>query len=73
MRCLSKICSHILVSVEVNGEMQAFLQWDLDSCQESNITQLAAFGLPAGHGYKGGIAKRKPNKIVASLSSATVM
>ena len=53
--CSSKICSHTLVSAEVNGELQAFLRWYLDSCQEPNITQLANFGLPAGRGCKGGI------------------
>ena len=32
--CSSKICSlsHTLVSAELNGELQAFLQWYLDSC-----------------------------------------
>ena len=67
--CSSKICSHTLVSAEVNGELQAFLQWYLDSCQEPNITQLANFGLPAGRGHKGGIAKRKRSKNVASSSA----
>ena len=69
--CSSKICSHILVSAEVNGELQVFLQWYLDSSQEPKITQLANFGLPAGRGHKGGIAKRKRSKTVA-LSSAIV-
>ena len=57
--CSSKICSHTLVSAEVNGELQAFLRWYLDSCEEPNITQLANFGLPAGRGRKGWDSKEK--------------
>ena len=67
--CSSKICSHILVSAEVNGELRAFLQWYLDSSQEPNITQLANFGLSAGRRRKGGIAKRKRSKTIAPSSA----
>lgn len=67
--CSSKICSHTLVSAEVNGELQTFLQWYLDSCQEPNITKLANFGPPAGRGRKGGMAKRKRSRAVASSSA----
>ena len=67
--CSSKICSHTIVSAEVNGELQKFLQWYHDSCQEPNITQLANFGLPAGRGRKGGIAKRKRSRTVTPSSA----
>ena len=67
--CSSKICSHTVVSAEVNGELQKFLRWYWDSCQEPNITQLANFGLPAGRGCKGGVAKRKQSRTVVSSNA----
>ena len=61
----SKICSHILVAAEVNGELLQFLQWYVRSNQEPNITKLAHVGLPSGRGRKGGIPKRKRSKTPA--------
>ena len=67
--CSSKICSRTLVSAEVNGELQAFCNGIWIVARNQTFTQLANFGLPAGRGRKGGIAKRKQSKNVASSSS----
>ena len=60
----SDICSHILVSAELNNELNMFLQWYVRNGKQPNITNLARSGLPAGRGRKGGAPKRKRSKSV---------
>ena len=61
--CSSQICSHTLVTAEVNRELELFLKWYfVASAQEPNITWLAHVGLPAGRGRKGGVPKRKRSR-----------
>ena len=67
--CSSKICAHTVASVELNGDISKFLQWYGNNHQSPNITEVANFGLPAGRGCKGGIAKRKRTKTISTSAA----
>ena len=59
----SQICAHTLVSAEVNGELNLFLQWYNMNKPQPNISRLAMTGLPRGRGRKGGKPKRTRSRV----------
>ena len=62
----SQICSHSVAVAALNGDLEAFVKWYVDTHQQPNFTTLAANGLPAGRGRKGGIPKRSRSRSSSS-------
>lgn len=52
------ICSHVVATAEVNGELQSFLESIKSTCAP-NLSSIADYGMPSGSGRKGGVTKRK--------------
>ena len=56
-----KICSHIIVTEDVNNELNSFLEWhnNKQTRQSANLTNLLRIDKPKNPGAKGSLQKRK--------------
>ena len=65
------ICSHVVATAEVNGNLQTFLESTKKRCIPT-LTSITDHGMPSGSGRKGGLAKQKRKRVVQPQESRSV-
>ena len=64
------ICSHVLATAQVNGELKSYLD-NIKVCKP-NLAAIADHGMPSGTGCKGGVAKRKRSRKVTPVVTRSI-
>ena len=64
------ICSHVIATAHINGELKLFLK-NVNKC-EPNLSAIANHGMPSGTVLKGGVAKRKRVGKVPSVETRSI-
>ena len=65
------ICSHVVATAHVNGDLRSFLD-NLNGICVPNLIAIAKHGMPSGTGQKGGVAKRKPDQNIPAIETRSV-
>ncbi len=65
------ICSHVIATAHVNGNLRSFLD-SVNGVCGPNLTAIANHGMPSGTGRKGGVAKRKRNRKLPAVETRSV-
>ena len=55
------ICSHVVATAQVNGQLKSYLT-EINGICRPNLTAISSQGMPSGAGRKGGLCKRKHNR-----------
>ena len=67
----SLICSHVIATAHVDGELRSFLDAVNGVCK-LNLTAIAHQGMPSGAGRKGELAKRKCSRKCPATKTRSV-
>ena len=62
------ICSHVVATAQVNGQLQSYLT-EINRICKPNFTAIASQKMPSGAGRKGGVCKRKHNCSVPGIDT----
>ena len=65
------ICSHVVATAEVNGDLHHFLESIKSKCAP-NLSSIADYGMPSGSGRKGGVSKRKRKRSLQPVETRSV-
>ena len=65
------ICSHVIATAYVNGDLRSFLDNMTGVCGP-NLTAIASHGMPSDTGQKGGVAKFKRNRKLPAIETRSV-
>ncbi len=66
-----RICSHIVATANVNGELKPFLNWYVENNCQPDLLAIGTRGMPKGVGRKGGVPKRKRTRQVPLETSSS--
>jgi len=65
------ICSHVIATAHVNGDLKSFLD-NLNGVHVPNLSAIANRDMPSGTGRKGGVPKRKRNRKTLPIETRAI-
>ena len=65
------LCSHVIATAHVNGDLRVFLD-NVNGVCRPNLYAIASHGMPSGTGRKGGVPKLKRNRKLPPIETRSV-
>ena len=66
------LCSHVIAAAHDNGDLHSLLENHRCSRHGPNLTAIGSQGMPSGSGRKGGVPKRKRNRVTLPIETRSV-